>query len=96
LRPTVKRTIYNLRIHLEKVLDLSSRSRLLELGIGDTELSDVDHAGCQRLGGAVEWLEHDGLLVPSARSSGANLVIFTRKRGPGTDLEILGSDVLER
>ena len=96
LRPTVKRTIYNLRIHLQKVLDLSSRSRLLELGIGDTELADVDHAGCQRLGGAVEWLEHDGLLVPSARSSGVNLVIFTRKRGPGTDLEILGSDVLER
>lgn len=95
LRPRVKRTIYNLRVHLEKVLDLSSRSRLVELGIGDAELSNVDHAGCQRLGGAVEWLEHDGLLVPSARSSGANLVIFTRQRGPSADFEIVGSDVVE-
>jgi hypothetical protein len=51
---------------------------------------------CQRLGGAVEWLEHDGLLVPFARSSGVNLVIFTRKRGVGADFEIVGSDVLER
>jgi RES domain-containing protein len=96
LRPRVKRTIYNLRVHLEKVLDLLSRSRLLELGIGETELSDVDHAGCQRLGGTVEWLEHDGLLVPSARRSGVNLVIFTRKRGPGADFEIVSSEVLER
>jgi len=95
LRPTVKRTIYNLRVHLEKVLDLSSRSKLLELGIGEVELSDVDHTGCQRIGGAVEWLEHDGLLVPSARTSGLNLVIFTRKRGPATDFEIVGSEVLE-
>src|SRR5579863_4567349 len=93
LRPTVKRTIYNLRVHLEKVLDLSSRSKLLELGIGEVELSDVDHTGCQRIGGAVEWLEHDGLLVPSARTSGLNLVIFTRKRGPATDFEIVGSEV---
>lgn len=94
LRPTVKRTIYELRIRLEKVLDLSSRPVLLDLGIGEPELSDVDHAACQRIGGAVEWLEHDGLLVPSARSSGVNLVIFTRKQGPEADFEIVGTEVV--
>jgi RES domain-containing protein len=45
LTPTVKRTVYNLRVHLEKVLDLSSPSILLGLGVGETELSNVDHAG---------------------------------------------------
>lgn len=94
LRPTVKRTIYNLRIRMEKVLDLSSRSVLLDLGIGETELSNFDHASCQRIGGAAEWLEHDGLLVPSARSSGVNLVIFTRKQGAGADFEIIDSEVI--
>ncbi len=94
LRPTVKRTIYKLRIRLGKVLDLSSRSALLKLGINAPELANVDHTACQRIGGAVEWLEHDGLLVPSARSAGRNLVIFTRKQRADTDFEIIDSEVL--
>ncbi len=67
---------------------------LLDLGIGDNELANVEHAACQRIGGAVEWLEHDGLLVPSARSSGVNLVIFTRKQGAQAEFEIVSSEVV--
>ena len=95
LRPTVKRAIYKLLVRLGKVLDLSSRSVLHELGINEPELANVDHTDCQRIGGAVEWLEHDGLLVPSARSAGGNLVIFTRKRGPDAYFEIIDSEVLK-
>jgi len=95
LRPTVKRTIYKLRVRLEKVLDLSSRSVLHELGINEPELANVDHTACQRIGGAVEWLEHDGLLVPSARRAGRNLVIFRRKQRADADFEIIDSEVLE-
>jgi RES domain-containing protein len=94
LRPTVARTIYKLHVHLEKMLDLSSRSALLELGIGDRELSDVDHERCRELGGAAEWLEHDGLLVPSARGSGSNLVIFPRKQGSKKHFEEIDSEVV--
>ena len=94
LRPTVKRTIYKLHIHLEKVLDLASRSALLDLGIGGEELFNEDHAACQRIGGAVEWLDHDGLLVPSARSSGVNLVIFSRKQRAEADFEIEDEEVV--
>ncbi len=94
LKPTVKRTIYKLHVRLEKVLDLSSRSVLLDLGINDQSMGSVDHAVCQRIGGAVEWLEHDGLIVPSARGSGLNLVIFPRKQGAGADFEILESEII--
>ncbi len=94
LRPTAKRTIYKLHVRLEKVVDLSNPSVLLELGVNEQELAKADHAACQRIGGAVEWLEHDGLLVPSARNSGLNLVIFTRKQGAGTDFEIIDSEIV--
>ena len=94
LRPTVKRTIYTLRVRLEKVLELTDRSILLDLGIGATELSEVDYAPCQRIGGAAEWLENDGLLVLSARGSGMNLVIFPRKL-PDAEFEIVDSELLE-
>ncbi len=94
LRPAAKRTLYQLDVHLDKVLDLTSRAVLRELHIGERELSDVDHAVCQKIGGAVEWLEHDGLLVPSARREGINLVIFPRKQGPAANFEIVNSEII--
>ena len=50
LKPTVKRTIYKLHVRLEKVLDLSNPSVLLELGVNGQELANVDHTACQQLG----------------------------------------------
>jgi RES domain-containing protein len=94
LRPTVARVVYTLRIRLEKVLDLSSGPILLDLGIGVRELSEVDHVPCQRIGGAAEWLEHDGLLVPSARNQGINLVIFPRRQGPSSEFEIIDNEIV--
>ena len=95
LRPTAKRTVYKLYVRLNKVLDLSQPAVLREVGVREKDLSDADHETCRRIGGAVEWLEHDGLLVPSARRVGAiNLVIFPRKQTAGADLEVLGSELL--
>jgi RES domain-containing protein len=94
LRPTAKRTIYKLRVRLERVLDLSSGAALLDLGIGGDEISNDSHVACQRIGGAVEWLEHDGMLVPSARASGPNLVVFPRHRTATADFEIVDSEIV--
>ena len=94
LRPAAKRTLYQLDVHLDKVLDLTGRAVLRELHIGERELSDVDHAVCQNIGGAVEWLEHDGLLVPSARHEGINLVIFPRKQRPAANFDIVDSEII--
>ena len=92
LRPTAKRTIYKLHLRLEKVLDLSSGAALLDLGIDGHELSNANHVACQTIGGAVEWLEHDGMLVPSARGAGPNLVVFPRHQTPEADFEVIDSE----
>jgi hypothetical protein len=44
---------------------------------------------CRQLGGAAHWLERDGLLLPSARSSATNLVTFPATRSPDARFEIL-------
>jgi RES domain-containing protein len=75
-RPTAERRLYPIHVRLMSVIDLRDRPLLRELGIGEPELAGLDHTACRQLGGAVEWLQHDGLLVPSARAPGANLVIF--------------------
>ena len=96
LRPTVKRTLYEIHVRLGKILDLSSGPVLRDLGLDKREISKIDHTACQRIGGAAEWLEHDGILVPSARHSGLNLVIFPRNQGPDAEFEIVGSEVISR
>lgn len=80
LRPSAERRIYRIAVHLSRVLDLRDKTVLQALGV-DPESFAGDHAhDCQRVGGAVEWLGHDGCLVPSARAEGANLVIFPNQQ----------------
>ena len=95
LRPTAKRTIYKLRVSLKRVLDLSPAAILRELRLSEDELSSTDHTACRLIGGAVEWLEHDGMIVPSARSSGHNLVVFPRHQSAEADFEIVGVEVIK-
>lgn len=95
LRPTAKRTIYKLRVSLKRVVDLSPAAILRELGLSEDELSSTDHTACRTIGGAVEWLEHDGMIVPSARSSGCNLVIFPRHQSAEGDFEVVGAEIIK-
>lgn len=89
VRPRVKRFIYELRLHLDRVLDLSDRVELAALGISEDELRGDSFAACQRVGGAVAWCGHDGLLVPSVRHEGGkNLVVYTANQAVESELEI--------
>jgi RES domain-containing protein len=94
-RPRAKRTLYELRIELESALDLTSKELLVAVGVTDEELGALDFTACQLVGGAVAWLEHDGLLVPSARHGGVNLVIFPTAQDPERDWAIVNTEVLE-
>ena len=94
-RPLVRRTIYRIQVSLQSVLDLSDAETLAGLGLNQAELAAIDHTACQRIGGAVEWLEHDGLLVPSARAAdGINLAIYPNRQGPNYEFRVLDSEVI--
>jgi RES domain-containing protein len=94
LRPPVRRTIYRILVSLASVLDLSSDESLHAVGLDAKALADLDHDSCQRVGGAVEWLEHDGLLVPSARDAGGNLVIYPNQRHSDYEFNVLDTEVI--
>lgn len=91
----IRRTIYKVHVSLNSVVDLSEWSQLESMGITKEHFTPVDKSAlrqCQQLGGAVEWHEHDGLLVPSARGSGANLVIYPSNHTPGYKFEVQGQE----
>jgi len=94
IRPRARRVVYRIEVALNSVIDLSDSLSLSRLGLNEESLASIEHSGCQGIGGAVEWLEHDGLLVPSARAEGVNLVIFPNRKKPNYRFEVLDSEEL--
>ncbi len=97
LRPRAKRTLFTIHVSLKNVIDLTAADLLPRLGVTGDVLSGIDHLPCRTVGAAVNWLGHDGLLVPSARrSGGTNLVIFQQDLATSafevTDEEIIAHD----
>ena len=85
--PRVKRSIYELDVELERVLDLTAGTTLADVGLTDDDLQSDSFVACQEVGGAVAWLGHDGLLVPSARAAGGiNLVIYTSNQASESEI----------
>ncbi|MGH2832090.1 MAG: RES domain-containing protein [Solirubrobacteraceae bacterium] len=90
--PRARRTVYTLELSLTSVLDLTDAELLRGLGIGPAELAADEMIACRQLGGAVHWLERDGLLLPSARCPSTNLVIFPANRPDDARFEIISAE----
>ncbi len=93
--PRVRRRIYRVELTLANVLDLSDSARLADVGLTADDIADDVHDACQEVGAAVGWLQHDGLLIPSARSNATNLVIYPAHSAPDARFEYDdGDDIL--
>ena len=89
-----KRTIHRLDVELKSVLDLTGNGVLASLGIDEEALASDDHTRCQAVGGAAWFLDCDGLIVPSARSPGHNLVILFEGTESNPEIRVLESEAL--
>ena len=92
LRPKARRTVYTIRASLRSVLDLRNPDVLGRVGLQSQSLTGTDLSGCQLVGGATEWLGHDGLLAPSARAEGTIMVIFPNRRNLAEELEVVDTE----
>lgn len=88
LPPRIARWVYPVSVELADVLDLSAAGALEPAGVGVAELGGDDDSPCQAVGEAVAWLGFEGVIVPSARAAGANLVIFTANLKPDAVFEV--------
>ncbi len=84
---------------------------VIRVALGDTirlTMEDLDHLGltvdmlgsfdlepCQAVGGAIATLGRDGMLVPSARTRGTNLVIFPANRSAEFTFETIDEQIIE-
>ncbi len=95
VKPGLRRTLYELEVSLSSVLDLAPLlPALADIGIEETHLFADDMKISQEIGRLATWYECDGLLVPSARSTGANLVIYPGRTVEGYRFEVVGQKAL--
>lgn len=71
------------------MIDLREPGALSTHGYPLEVLTDVAWDVPQRLGGAVAWLGIGGLIVPSARHSDGNLVVYVANLAAGDMVEVV-------
>jgi RES domain-containing protein len=94
LRPRARRVVYTVKVSLASVVDLSRWDDLQTFGISPASFSAAEYNDSQHLGGAVAWLKHDGMLAPSARTQGTNLIIFPRLQSADYQFSTVHAEVL--
>ena len=91
LRPRATRTLHRLAIALKSVVELTDSSLLELLGVDQEALASDHHAACQAVGAAAAFLHLDGIVVPSARSPGHNIVILFAGVDSLPDIRVIDS-----
>lgn len=94
-RTYARRVLYQVEVSVPKLVNLTAPGALRAVGLTMDDVSADDHTACQRVGGAVAWLERGGLIVPSARAAGENLVILVGGASLYGDLVIVTQEVVE-
>jgi RES domain-containing protein len=90
VRPGLRKTLYRIEVTLSNAVDLESLlPDLKALGIDAAQLFGDDMRVSQEIGRLATWLGFDGLFVPSARSTGKNLVIYTGRTSDSYRYEVI-------
>lgn len=86
--------LHRIRVRTHRTLKLADMAALAALGIIPERYGDLDYGRSQEIADAAFFLGFDGLLAPSARWSGQNLVLFLDRLSPG-DLDVQTSEPVD-
>jgi hypothetical protein len=93
-RPSKPMMIHRLRVTTRSTIRLL-RADFAELGVDSANYESVSYRRTQEIGAAVAFLECDGLIVPSARWTCENLVIFMDNHRLQETLEREHSEIVD-
>ncbi len=87
------RVTHRLSVTLAKVADLRNLAALESCDISPDMVMAEGLSVSQLVGGAVNWLQCAGMLIPSARAGGDNLVIFVNNMVPTDAIDPVSDEV---
>ena len=82
--------LYELRVKTKETLRLANTESLIDLGVEESRYRDLLYQRTQAVADAAQFMGFDGLIVPSARWEGLNLVLFVDAVNMD-DIEVSGS-----
>jgi hypothetical protein len=88
----IRHEIHVLAAKSDRILRLVDLARLGDLGVDTARYETFDYTATQAIAAAAHFLDFDGLLVPSARFSCANLVLFTDRISGAGHLQMVSSE----
>ena len=91
VRPRIARHLHELDVRLSRVADLTDPAVLERFGVTIEHLAELDFTPSQEVGAALAAAGYDGMLVPSARADGVNLVILGASPESGA-VVVVGSE----
>jgi hypothetical protein len=84
-----------MEIELRRVLQVSHMGELEGLGVDTRRYGTTQYERTHALSAAAQFLEYEGMLVPSARFSTLNLVIFLDQLAADSTLSVLHSSAID-
>lgn len=87
--------LHRITVRTNKSLRFADVNSLSTLGVDVRRYASFDYSVTQAIAAAVFFLDFDGLIVPSARSTDLNLVIFTEKLDVGELLKLEASEPVD-
>lgn len=93
-RPSKPASLHTLRVSSNRTLRLLQVD-MRALGLSDDQYGTVNPPRTQEIGDAVQFLECDGLMAPSARWCCENLMLFPDNFGASATLEVVTSESVD-
>jgi RES domain len=88
----IEHIIYEIDVDCSNVLDLGEPASLATLGVNIEKYKSFDYGVTSQISSVANFLEFDAMLVPSARYSCKNLVIFNERPNA---MAIVGSEPVD-
>ena len=86
--------VHRIRVQTTQTLKFANVAALAAFGVDITRYESFDYTATQALAAAAHFMELDGLLVPSARHSSHNLIVFMDRDAAGS-LEVVESSPVD-
>jgi RES domain-containing protein len=86
----IKHGLHRIRVRTEKTLRLPDLDAMVPFGVDPARYREILYEPTQEIGDAAYFLGFDSIIVPNARSSCDNLILFTDQIAPA-HLEVVAS-----
>ncbi len=91
----LRHELHSIDAETSKTLRFADLNALQPHGVDTRRFGTFDYAATQAIGAAAYFLEFDGLIVPSARASALNVVLFTDRLEMQTALTVIETKLVD-